>query len=128
MILSDEVVTNSVTVAGHTTNGTFLIDKTGTLTLDNSTINGGTIDDNGMLLLMGTSKLENVTFTGAASIDVSSHTTFEIGGTVSSGVTVNFEVSNGQSELILDNPSDFRGVVAPVSWKLPRKALRIPSI
>ena len=56
-------------------------------------------------------KLENVTFNGTALIDVSGHTTFEIGGSVSSGVTVNFEVANGDSGLILDNPSDFHGVV-----------------
>ncbi|MGA7069838.1 beta strand repeat-containing protein, partial [Bradyrhizobium sp.] len=111
-VLNGEVVTNSVTVGDTTTNGTIQIDHGGTLTLDNTTINGGTIDDNGTLLFTGTtSKLENVTFNGTALIDVSGHTTFEIGGSVSSGVTVNFEVSNGQSELILDNPSDFHGVV-----------------
>jgi hypothetical protein len=112
VILSGEVVTNSVTVGNTTTNGTIQIDHGGTLTLDNTTINGGTIDDNGTLLLNGSSKLENVTLNGTGSIDISGHVTFEIGGTVSSGETVNFEVANGQSELILDNPSDFHGVVA----------------
>ena len=110
-VLSGEVFANSVTV-GHTTiNGTIQIDHGGTLTLDNTTINGGTIVDNGTLLLEGASKLENVTFNGNASIDIASHATFEIGGSVSSGVTINFEVSNGNSGLILDNPHDFHGVV-----------------
>ncbi|MGB6432852.1 MAG: hypothetical protein WBF59_02310, partial [Bradyrhizobium sp.] len=111
VVLNGEVVTNSVTVGDTTTNGTIQIDHGGTLTLENTTINGGTIDDNGTLLLLGASKLENVTFNGTALIDVSGHTTFEIGGSVSSGVTVNFEVANGDSGLILDNPSDFHGVV-----------------
>jgi VCBS repeat-containing protein len=111
VVLNGEVVTNSVTVGDTTTNGTIQIDHGGTLTLENTTINGGTIDDNGTLLLLGASKLENVTFNGTALIDVSGHTTLEIGGSVSSGVTVNFEVANGDSGLILDNPSDFHGVV-----------------
>ena len=125
VILSGEVVTNSVTVGQTTTNGTFLIDKTGTLTLDNSTINGGTIIDNGTLLFTGTtSKLENVTFSGAATLDISSHSTLEIGGSVSSGVTVKFDQADGQSELILDDSHDFKGTIAGLteaSTERPRK-------
>ena len=118
LVLSGEVVTNSHGVTSviqevvTNTNGVIQIDPHATLTLFDTTINGGTIIDNGTLLLTGTtSKLENVTFSGTASIDISSHATLEIGGSVSSGVTVKFDVSNGHSGLILENPSDFHGVV-----------------
>ena len=110
--IDQEVVTN--------TNGTIKIDAGGTLTLFDTTINGGTIIDNGTLLLTGTtSKLENVTFSGAATIDISSDSTLELGGSVSSGVTVKFDDSSGHSGLILDNPGRLSGVIK-VSWK-PRR-------
>jgi autotransporter-associated beta strand protein len=102
--IDQEVVTN--------TNGTIQIDHGGTLTLFDTTINGGQIVDNGTLLLTGTtSKLENVTFTGAATLDISSGSTLELSGSVS-GVTVNFENSSGHSGLILDNPGSFTGVIS----------------
>jgi fibronectin-binding autotransporter adhesin len=117
-VFSGEVVTNSQGVVVQidqevvtNTHGVIQIDHGGTLTLFDTTINGGTIIDNGTLLLTGTtSKLENVTFTGTATLDISSHSTLEIGGSVS-GVTVNFDASSGHSGLILDNPYSFQGVV-----------------
>src|SRR5581483_10787409 len=95
------------------TNGLIEIDQHGTLTLFDTTVIGGTIEDNGTLLITGTtSKLENVTLTGTATLDVAAHTTFEIDGSVSSGVTVNFEQSNGGSLLILNDAHDFKGTIA----------------
>jgi autotransporter-associated beta strand protein len=102
--IDQEFVTN--------TNGVIQIDHGGALTLFDTTINGGQIIDNGTLLFTGTtSKLENVTFTGAATLDISSGSTLELSGSVS-GVTVNFEDSSGHSGLILDNPGSFTGVVS----------------
>ena len=49
--------------------------------------------------------------TGTGSIDIFDNATVEIGGSVSSGQTVTFEVSNGAAELILDDPQGFQGLV-----------------
>jgi hypothetical protein len=51
----------------------------------------------------------NVDGTGA--IDIFANAKVEIGGSVSSGQTVAFEVSSGSSELILDDPQGFQGLV-----------------
>ncbi|SHN77109.1 autotransporter-associated beta strand repeat-containing protein [Bradyrhizobium erythrophlei] len=110
--IDQEVVTN--------TNGTIQIDHGGTLTLFDATINGGTIIDNGTLLLTGTtSKLENVTFTGTATLDVASGATLELGGSGYSGVTVNFgtpgphgNVVSTSGLLILDDSHHFGGTIS----------------
>jgi hypothetical protein len=82
-----------------------------TLQIDDNVLNNGLIevgnagDSSGAVI--------NVTgnITGTGSIELFNHATLEIGGSVSSGQTVTFEVSNGASELILDDPHGFQGVV-----------------
>jgi hypothetical protein len=49
--------------------------------------------------------------TGTGSIDLFNHATVEIGGSVSSGQTVNFESAGGGSLLILDDSHDFHGTI-----------------
>ena len=48
---------------------------------------------------------------GTGSIDIFDNALVEVGGSVSSGQTVTFEVANGSAGLILDDPHDFQGLV-----------------
>ena len=112
--IDQEVVTN--------TNGTIKIDAGGTLTLFDTTINGGTIIDNGTLLLTGTtSKLENVTFSGAATLDIASGATLELGGSGYSGVT-EFDQANGAGLLVLDDLHHFNGTISGLVEADPESA------
>ena len=82
-----------------------------TLQINDNVLNNGLIESGDA---SGTSTaVVNVAgnITGTGSIEIFNHATFEIGGSVSSGQTVTFEVSNGGSELILDDPHGFQGLI-----------------
>ena len=82
-----------------------------TLQIDDNVLNDGLIEAGNT---GGTSvAVVNVTgnITGTGSIELFNKAEFEIGGSVSSGQIVNFEVSNGAAELILDDPQRFQGLV-----------------
>jgi hypothetical protein len=82
-----------------------------TLQIDDNVLNNGLIESGNT---GGTSvAVVNVAgnITGTGSIDIFDNATVEIGGSVSSGQTVTFEVSNGAAELILDDPQGFQGLV-----------------
>jgi hypothetical protein len=82
-----------------------------TLQIDDDVLNNGLIESGSAV---GTSvAVVNVAgnITGTGSIDIFDNAKLEIGGSVSSGQTVIFEVSNGAAELILDNPQGFQGLV-----------------
>jgi len=81
------------------------------LQIDDDVLNNGLIESGNT---GGTSAaVVNVAgnMTGTGSIDIFDNATVEIGGSVSSGQTVTFEVSNGAAELILDDPQGFQGLV-----------------
>jgi hypothetical protein len=82
-----------------------------TLQIDDNILNNGLIESGSTV---GTSiAVVNVAgnITGTGSIDIFDNAKVEIGGSVSSGQTVIFEVSNGAAELILDDPQGFQGLV-----------------
>src|ERR1700733_2143025 len=82
-----------------------------TLQIDDNVLNNGLIESGNAV---GTSiAMVNVAgnITGTGSIDIFDNAKLEIGGSVSSGQTVTFEVSNGAAELILDDPQGFQGLV-----------------
>ncbi len=101
----------SLTVTNNT--GAVLEASAGhTLQIDDNVLNDGLIAAGNT---GGTSvAVVNVTgnITGTGSIELFDNAKFEIGGSVSSGQIVNFEVSNGAAELILDDPHGFQGLVA----------------
>jgi hypothetical protein len=81
------------------------------LQIDDNVLNNGLIQSG---VTGGTSvAVVNVAgdITGTGSIDIFDNAQVEIGGSVSSGQTVTFEVSNGAAELILDDPQGFQGLV-----------------
>jgi fibronectin-binding autotransporter adhesin len=81
------------------------------LQIDDNVLNNGLIQAGD---LGGTSTaVVNVAgnISGTGSIDIFDNAQVEIGGSVSSGQTVTFEVANGSAGLILDDPHDFQGVV-----------------
>ena len=94
-----------------------------TLQIDDNVLNNGLIESGNT---GGTSTaVVNVAgnITGTGSIEIFENAKVEIGGSVSSGQTVTFEVSNGDAAtLILDDPHDFQGR-SSASWKLLPKAL-----
>ena len=59
---------------------------------------------------------------GTGSIEIFDNAQVEIGGSVSSGQTVTFEVANGSAELILDDPQGFQGVVKGLVEAHPESA------
>jgi hypothetical protein len=81
------------------------------LQIDDDLLNNGLIEsgDIGSILLATVNVAGNITGTG--SIEIFDNAKVEIGGSVSSGQTVTFEVSNGAAELILDDPQGFQGLV-----------------
>jgi fibronectin-binding autotransporter adhesin len=81
------------------------------LQIDDNVLNNGLIQSG---VIGGTSvAVVNVAgdITGTGSIDIFDNAQVEIGGSVSAGQTVTFEVSNGAAELILDDPQGFQGLV-----------------
>lgn len=82
-----------------------------TLQIDDDVLNSGLIESGnaGGASVAVVNVAGNITGTG--SIDIFDNATVEIGGSVSSGQTVTFEVSNGAGELILDDPQGFQGLV-----------------
>ena len=82
-----------------------------TLQIDDDVLNNGLIEAGSVV---GTAIAEVTVagnITGTGSIDIFESAKVEIGGSVSSGQTVTFEVSNGAAELILDDPQGFQGLV-----------------
>ncbi len=111
---------NSTTPAGLVVGNIQVTNNTGatleasagtTLKIEDNVLNDGTIaaGSSAHVTIAG-----NVaTDTGdTGNINISGHAIVEIGGTVDKGQTVTFEVPNGQAELILDDPSGFKGVIA----------------
>jgi FecR protein len=82
-----------------------------TLQIDDNVLNNGLIESGSAVGI--SIAVVNVAgnITGTGSIDIFDNAKLEIGGSVSSGQTVTFEVSNGAAELILDDPQGFQGLV-----------------
>ena len=81
LVLSDDTITNSVTIASGTTIGIIQVDATdlanshfSTLDLDNSTIHGGQLTISGELVSTGNSSITGVAITNSGIIDVTSGT------------------------------------------------------
>ena len=113
-IIDANVATETLTIdTGNTvTNAGLLEGSAGSnLQIDDNVVNNGIIE---ALAVTGAPIKEvdvagNITGTGL--IDIFSHAKLEIDGTVSTGQTVIFEVSNGDAELILDDPHGFQGLI-----------------
>ncbi|MGB7603219.1 MAG: hypothetical protein WBM24_23150, partial [Candidatus Sulfotelmatobacter sp.] len=85
-----------------------------TLQIDDNVLNNGLIEaGNAGNTNSSPIAMVNVTgnITGTGSIEIFNNAKVEIGGSVSSGQTVNFEVANGHGELILDNSHVFNGLI-----------------
>jgi len=82
-----------------------------TLQIDDNVLNNGLIEsgDTGGAATAVVNVAGSISGTG--SIEIFDNAKVEIGGSVSSGQTVTFEVSNGGGELILDDPNGFQGLV-----------------
>ncbi|WP_218625772.1 FecR domain-containing protein [Bradyrhizobium sp. dw_411] len=96
LVLSGEVIANSVTTADGTTKGIIQVDATdpthfATLDLDGSTIDGGTLTIGGELDSTGNSFITGVTITNTGTIDVT-------GGTLTIDATSTLDTSHGVVE------------------------------
>jgi fibronectin-binding autotransporter adhesin len=96
LVLSGEVIANSVTTDGVTTKGIIQVDATdaahfATLHLDGSTIDGGTLTVSGELDSTGDSFITGVTITNTGTIDVT-------GGTLTIDATSTFDNTHGVLE------------------------------
>ncbi|MEI9926186.1 MAG: FecR domain-containing protein [Bradyrhizobium sp.] len=96
LVLSGEVITNSVTTADGTTKGIIQVDAIdsthfATLHLDGSTIDGGTITISGELDSTGDSFITGATITNTGTIDVT-------GGTLTIDATSTFDNTHGVLE------------------------------
>ena len=81
------------------------------LQIDDNVLNNGLIQsgDPGGTSTAVVNIAGNVSGTG--SINIFDHALVEIGGSVSAGQTVTFELASGSAGLILDDPQDFHGLV-----------------
>ena len=103
----DAVTLDNVTVSGSVSNAsTLTIDDT--VTLSGATINGGTIDDTGTLLVSASSEIENATVNGGGDITVTGGQILTLDAVTLDNVTVSGSVSNA-STLTIDDTVTLSG-------------------
>jgi len=84
-----------------------------TLTLNGTTVTGGTVTDNGTIHVTGPGVVVTANFNGTGAIDIFNNVQFEINGSVVSTDTVFFE--GNQGELTLDQAKLFSGLITGTS-------------
>ena len=103
----DAVTLDNVTVSGSVSNAsTLTIDDT--VTLSGATINHGTIDDTGKLLVSASSEIENATVNGGGDITVIGGQILTLDAVTLDNVTVSGSVSNA-STLTIDDTVTLSG-------------------